>query len=82
MINVTKNVFKSFEVEGKEGTIRVNEGDKITFCLDSGEFRTGVITKLSGKGEKTKIQILPENASCEEVWSVLVIAEGSLEVIK
>lgn len=82
MVNVVTDAFKSFEVEGKNGTIRVDEGDKIKFCTEAGEVISGTVSKIQGKGEKTKIQILPIGKECEEVWSLMVMAEGSLEVIK
>jgi translation initiation factor IF-1 len=78
MVNVVTDVFKSFEVEGKNGTIRIDEGDKIKFCTEAGVDKRGVVTKIQGKGEKAKIQILPEGKECEEVWSVMVMAENSL----
>lgn len=78
MVNVTTDVYKSFEVEGLNGTIRIDEGDKVKFCTEAGVDKRGVVTKIQGKGEKAKIQILPEGKECEEVWSVMVMAECSL----
>jgi hypothetical protein len=82
MINVVTDPFKSFEVASKNGTVRIDEGMKIKFCTESGESKTGVIKKIQGKGEKAKIQIIPSGSECEEVWSLIVMAENSLEVDK
>lgn len=82
MVNVITDAFKSFEVEGQNGTIRIDEGDKIKFCTEAGVDKRGVVTKIQGKGEKTKILILPEGRECEELWSIIAMAEGSLDVIK
>ena len=61
-------------------SITISEGDKIRFCLESGEVKRGVITKLIGKDDELKIQILPEDKQCEEIWPVLVMADGSLKL--
>ena len=80
---VETDAFKSFEILDENGkVIRVDEGDSIQFALESGEKVKGRVTKISGKGEKTKLQIVPEGGQKEEIWSVLVIAEGSLSVIE
>jgi translation initiation factor IF-1 len=81
MVNVVTDVFRSIEVEGEDGTVRINEGDRVAFVVeDTGDVKNGTVTKLSGKGEKAKIQIVPVNSSCEEVWSVLVI--NNLSVVE
>ena len=80
MVNVITDVFKSFEVQGKNGTIRIDEGNDVRFCTEAGEVVKGVVTKISGKGEKAKIQIIPEDAEKEEIWSLMVMADKSLEL--
>lgn len=80
MVNVVADPYKSFEVEGKNGTIRINEGDNVKFVTEAGEIVKGRVTKISGKGEKAKIQIVPEGAEKEEIWSLMVMVEGSLEL--
>ncbi|HHX67229.1 MAG TPA: hypothetical protein GX708_04120 [Gallicola sp.] len=80
MVNVVADPYKSFEVEGKNGTIRINEGDNVKFVTESGEIVAGRVTKISGKGEKAKIQIVPTGAEKEEIWSLMVMVEGSLEL--
>ena len=82
MVNVVTDAFKSFEVASKDGTIRIDEGDNIKFVTEAGEIVKGRITKISGKGEKAKIQIVPDGAEKEEIWSLMVMAEGSLELDK
>ena len=39
------------------------------------------LKKISGKGEKTKLQIVPVGDQKEEIWSVVVMAEGTLVVV-
>jgi len=80
MVNVITDVFKSFEIEGEDGIIRIDEGDSVRFCTEAGVVKRGIIKKIQGKGEKAKIQILAEDKECEEVWSLIVMAEGSLKI--
>lgn len=83
MVNVINDVFKSVVVEGAEGQLRVDEGDKIKFVVETtGVIKEGVLLKISGKGEKTKLQIMPKDNECEEVWSIVSMREKSLEVVK
>ena len=48
------------------------------FCTEAGEVKQGRVTKISGKNDKMKVQVMPYGSQCEEVWSVAVISEGSL----
>ena len=83
MVNVQTDAFKSFETTDEDSkVVRVDEGNAIQFALETGETVKGKLTKISGKGEKTKLQIVREGGQNEEIWSVLVMAEGSLSVIK
>lgn len=69
------------EVEFEGKTTTVNEGDQISFVVESGELIEGILNKLSGKGEKTKLQINPLGKEYEQIWSVVSIKEGTLKVI-
>ncbi len=82
MVTVEQNPYKSIVVESENGSITISEGDKIQFCLESGEIRKGILTKLMGKNEKLKIQILPTEKECEEIWSVLQMQDGSLKLLE
>ena len=55
MLNVITDTFRSIEVDGKNGKTRIDEGNNVRFCTDSGEIIEGIVLKLSGKGEKAKI---------------------------
>jgi hypothetical protein len=80
MIITVTNTFKSVEVETTEGALRIDEGMKIKFTVETGELISGTLTKISGKGEKTKLQIIPYGAQKEEIWALAVMAEGSLGI--
>jgi hypothetical protein len=80
MVLVSENPFKSVEVEITEGTLRIDEGMKIKFVTETGELISGTLTKISGKGEKTKLQIIPYGAQKEEIWALAVLQEGSLAI--
>jgi hypothetical protein len=82
MIIVSVNPYKSVIVQGEDedDLITVSEGDNIQFDLESGEVKKGTVMKLQGKGDKLKIQLLPENRECEEIWSVLQMVDGSLKL--
>lgn len=80
MVLVNTNPFKSMEIETAEGTLRIDEGMKIKFATETGELIKGSLTKISGKGEKTKLQIIPYGAQKEEIWALAVMAEGSLGI--
>jgi hypothetical protein len=82
MITVETDTFRSIILGSSKGEIRVDEGDKIKFVTENGEEKIGVVMKISGKGEKAKLQIMPQNSECEEVWSVLVMKEDTLEIIQ
>ena len=80
MVLTTTNPFKSVEVETANGVLRIDEGMKIAFAAETGEKISGTLTKISGKGEKTKLQIIPYGAQKEEIWSLSVMSEGSLHI--
>ena len=83
MVNVNKDTFRSIIVAGEDGDIRVDEGNVVKFTVEStGEAKSGTVTKVSGKGEKAKLQIIPVGFEHEEVWSVIAMEEDSLQVIK
>jgi hypothetical protein len=67
------------EFDGKETVIQ--EGDEIQFVVETGEIIEGVVNKISGKGEKTKLQINPFGKEYETIWSIVSIKEGTLKVI-
>jgi len=74
------NVFEVVSLEGKKTTI--HEGNAIQFVIESGEVITGVLEKIQGKGEKTKLQINPVESECQQIWSVGSIKEDTLKVIE
>ena len=83
MVEIKVDPYKSvviLDADGEELTI--SEGDSIQFCLDSGLVKEGRITKLQGKGDKLKIQMMPKEKECEEIWPAVVISEGSLKLIE
>jgi len=83
LVNVVTDVFRSIEVTNEnDEIIRIDEGNEIQFATEDGEVVKGRLTKISGKGEKTKLQIVPEDGQKEEIWSVMVMEDGSLNVIK
>jgi hypothetical protein len=82
MIVVDTNIYKSVVVlNEEESPILISEGDKIQFDLESGEVKKGQLQKLQGKDDKLKLTILPEGKECQEIWSVLVMVDGSLKTI-
>jgi len=81
MVEIKVNPYKSVVVLDSEGEeITISEGDQVQFCLDSGLVKKGRITKLQGKGDKLKIQLLPSEKECEEIWPIVVISDGSLKL--
>lgn len=79
MITIRTNPYKSVVVlDENEETVTIAEGDKIRFCTESGEVKTGTVTKLQGKDDKLKIQMMPQGGQCEEIWMAAVMSEGSL----
>lgn len=83
MVIVATDAYKSLEVLDANGQpIRIDEGDLINFATETGESITGRITKISGKGDKTKLQIVPNGEQKEEIWSVIVMQDGSLKVVE
>lgn len=81
MVTVSTDAFKSVEVLNGNKVIRIDQGNLINFATETGESITGRVTKISGKGEKTKFQIVPKDSQKEEIWTVLVMAEDSLKVV-
>jgi hypothetical protein len=77
----TKEVWNVFESEFEGNTVTVNEGDKISFVTENGEAKEGLVLKIKGKKEKTKIQFVPTSCEYEEIWSVMSIKEGTLKVL-
>jgi hypothetical protein len=84
MIEIDTNPYKSIVIVDDEGKLlTVSEGDKIEFAIEStGEVKQGLITKLNGKNEKLKIQIVPKDQNYEEIWPVVAISEGSLKLVE
>lgn len=83
MVIVETDAFKSLEVLNNDGELlRIDEGNTIKFATEDGVEVKGKLTKISGKGEKTKLQIVPEGGQKEEIWSVVVMAEGSLSIVE
>ena len=79
MVEVLTDTFRSVEVAKADYTsLRVDEGDTIQFTTDDGELVRGHVDKISGKGEKVKFEITRDKASWSEIWSVIVMKEGSL----
>lgn len=81
MVEILSNPYKSIVVQNEEGEkITISEGDQIQFCLDSGIVKKGRVTKLQGKDDKLKIQMVPIDKECEEIWPIVVISDGSLKL--
>jgi len=81
MVEIKINPYKSIVVLDNNGEdLIISEGNDIQFCLDSGLIKKGKIIKLIGKGDKLKIQLMPEGKECEEIWSILQISDGSLRL--
>ena len=79
MVQVERDAYKSIVVMCKNQEITISENDKITFVSDfTGEKKVGILTKISGKGEKTKLQIIPDGSQYEEVWPIIIIKEDTL----
>jgi hypothetical protein len=79
MITVEKDPYTSIVVKDEDGElVTISEGDNVKFCTDSGEVKQGKLIKFNGKKEKLKLQIMPVGSECEEIWSVMVMSEGSL----
>ncbi len=84
MLNILTNPYKNIEIEDKNGDVLViGEGDMVEFALEStGEVIKGAITKFALKNEKLKIQIFNPKKNCEEIWSIVLIKEGSLKLVE
>jgi len=84
MIEIDTNPYKSIVIVDDEGELlTVSEGDNIEFAIEStGEVKQGFVTKLNGKNEKLKIQMVPKDQNYEEIWPVVVISEGSLKLVE
>lgn len=81
MILVDTNPYKSVVVLNEnEDRVTLSEGDHIQFTLESGEVRQGTLTKMLGKDEKLKIQMLSSEKNCEEIWPTLIMVDGSLKL--
>jgi hypothetical protein len=84
MVEIDTNPYKSIVIVDDEGELlTISEGNKIEFTIEStGEVKQGFVTKLNGKNEKLKIQLVPINQNYEEIWPIVVISEGSLKLVK
>lgn len=76
---VTKDAWNVAEVITDKGIEKINDGDYISFVVeDTGEQKTGIVKKISGKGGKTKITFVPDGEQHEETWSLGLMKSGSL----
>jgi len=80
MVEIKVNPYKQMVVDSINGDVVISETDKVRFITESGEVKIGSVVKLIGKGDKLKIQLMPEGKECEELWSILQIADGSLRL--
>ena len=80
MVEIKTNPYKQMVVNSANGDVVISETDKVRFITESGEVKIGSVVKLIGKGDKLKIQLMPEGKECEELWSILQIADGSLRL--
>ena len=78
MVGVILNKFSSIVVDGN---LRINEGDTVSFVVDTGEMVSGVVTKICGGKNDRKLQILPDGEAHEEVWALSQIKENTLTVV-
>ncbi len=83
MVEIIVNPYKSIVIDSEDGLLTISEGDNIEFTIEStGEIKQGCITKFMGKDEKLKIQVIPTEKTCEEIWPVVAISEGSLKLVE
>lgn len=82
MVTVLTSAYKSIVVESPNGELTVSEGMNIKFTVNAGEEVSGTLNKISGKEEKTKLQITPVGTQKEEIWLIALIDEGSLSVVE
>jgi hypothetical protein len=81
MITVNRSAFKSVIVQNEIGEdLRIEEGMRVVFNTETGEIVKGDLVKISGKDDKTKLQIIPYNSQKQEIWELVVIGEGSLKI--
>jgi len=79
MVQVIINKFSSIVVEGN---LRINEGDSVSFVVDTGEKVSGILMKICGGKKDRKLQILPDGEQHEEVWALSQVTENTLTVTK
>ena len=48
--------------------VRVSVSDRIAFLTEEGEEIKGTVTNLKGKGEKTKIEIVPNKVASGNIF--------------
>lgn len=84
MILVDTVPYKSIVVFGEDNKlITIKDKDNIQFDLESGEVKSGKVVKFLGtKADNLKIQMLPIEKECEEIWPLVVMVEGSLKLIE
>lgn len=83
MINILSNPYKSIEIETECGNIIIKEGDSVEFIVEStGEVVKGIVTKFVSKDEKLKIQIFSAEKTCELIYPVILMSEGSLKLVE
>lgn len=82
LINVVENPYKSIVVIDQKGNnVTISEGNNVQFVTEQGEIKTGNVTKLIGKEEKLKVQILPQGKEYEEIWSITTMKDGTLILV-
>lgn len=82
MVTVKTSPFKSVVVADSKGNdLRIDEGMAIAFANLEGEEVSGVLSKISGKGEKVKMLIDPPDSQRQELWKLVDMSEGSLVIV-
>lgn len=74
------NVIECLSEDGT--TIKINEGDKITFITINGEIKKGTLTGIGGSKKNIALEIIPENMEYKEIWESNVIQDDSLKIVE
>lgn len=73
-------VWVRITIDGENNEIILNEGDTIQFVTNNAEIKSGILSKIGGKKEKTKLTISFDDEH-KETWGICSIKEGTLKVV-
>lgn len=82
MINSVAPAYKSIDVETAKGNIRIDEGMRIKFTVDTGEVKEGFLEAIASKKKNFAFTVTPNGEAHKEIWKSEQMLPDSIEIVE